>query len=222
MTEDPQTQVITAKTVDEAIEVAMHELDAARDEVEIEVLSRGKVGFLGIGSENARIRVRKLSAQEDDAGHKTMEVVSTILELAGASAVCTLRSAHDTQSGGPQVDIEGEDAGLLIGRRGETLRSLQFIVNVIVNRNREKSVRVLLDVEEYRLRRDQALQELAQRVASKVSATGQSISLEPMSPAERRMVHLALANNPSVTTESSGWGNGRRVSINPKENSEKR
>ena len=175
-----------------------------------------------MAQENARIRVRKLSAQEDDAGHKTMEVVSTILELAGASAVCTLRSAHDTQSGGPQVDIEGEDAGLLIGRRGETLRSLQFIVNVIVNRNREKSVRVLLDVEEYRLRRDQALQELAQRVASKVSDTGQSISLEPMSPAERRMVHLALANNPSVTTESSGWGNGRRVSINPKDNSEKR
>ena len=221
MTEDPQTRVVTAKTVDEAIEVAMHELDAARDEVEVEVISRGKVGFLGIGSENAKIRVRKLS-QHDDAGHKTMEVVSTILELAGASAVCTLRSAHDPQSGGPQVDIEGEDAGLLIGRRGETLRSLQFIVNVIVNRSREESVRVLLDVEEYRLRRQRALEELAQRVASKVAGTGRSISLEPMPPAERRIVHMALANNPSVTTESSGWGNGRRVSINPSGNSHRR
>ena len=199
----------------------MHELDAARDEVEVEVISRGKVGFLGIGSEDAQIRVRKLSTL-DDAGHKTMEVVSHILDLAGASAVCTLRSAHDPQSGGPQVDIEGEDAGLLIGRRGETLRSLQFIVNIIVNRNRDENVRVLLDVEEYRLRRQRALEELAQRVANKVAATGRSISLEPMPPAERRLVHLALSNNPSVTTESSGWGNGRRVSINPTGNSSRR
>ena len=192
----------------------MHELDAARDEVEVEVISPGKVGFLGIGSEDAKIRVRKLS-DLDDAGHKAMEVVSTILDLAGAEAVCTLRSAHDPQSGGPQVDIEGEDAGLLIGRRGETLRSLQFIVNIIVNRSREESVRVLLDVEEYRLRRQRALEELAQRVANKVAATGRSISLEPMPPAERRLVHMALSDHPSVTTESSGWGNGRRVSINP-------
>ena len=221
MTQDPQTRVVTAKTVDEAIEVAMHELDAARDEVEVEVISPGKVGFLGIGSEDAKIRVRKLSAL-DDAGHKTMEVISQILDLAGAAAVCTLRSAHDPQSGGPQVDIEGEDAGLLIGRRGETLRSLQFIVNIIVNRNRDENVRVLLDVEEYRLRRQRSLQELAQRVANKVAATGRSISLEPMPPAERRVVHMALSNNPSVTTESSGWGNGRRVSINPKGNSNRR
>ena len=212
--QDPQIQMVTAKTVDEAIEVAMHELDAARDEVEVEVLSRGKTGFLGIGSELAKIRVRKLSAQED-AGPRTMGVVSKILDLIGASAVCTLRNAHDPQSGGPQVDIEGEDAGLLIGRRGETLRSLQFIVNVIVNRNREESVRVLLDVEEYRLRRQKALEELAERVAHKVASTGRSIALEPMPPAERRVIHLALAENSAVTTESSGFGTSRRVSINP-------
>ena len=116
------------------------------------------------------------------------------------------------------MDIEGEDAGLLIGRRGETLRSLQFIVNIIVNRSQEENVRVLLDVEEYRLRRQRSLEELAQRVANKVAGTGRSISLEPMPPNERRIVHMALANNPSVTTESSGWGNGRRVSITPKDN----
>lgn len=215
--EEPQTQVVTAKTVDEAIEVAMHELDAARDEVEVEVLSRGKTGFLGIGSELARIRVRKLTAQED-AGPRTMGVVSKILELLGSSAVCTLRNAHDPQSGGPQIDIEGDDAGLLIGRRGETLRALQFVVNVIVNKDREDSVRVLLDVEEYRARRQRALSELAERVADKVAATGRSITLEPMPPAERRIVHLALADNPRVTTESAGWGMGRRISINPKRN----
>ncbi|MEE8159196.1 MAG: RNA-binding cell elongation regulator Jag/EloR, partial [Dehalococcoidia bacterium] len=212
-----QTQVVTAKTVDEAIEVAMHELDAARDEVEVEVLSRGKTGFLGIGSELAKIRVRKLTAQED-AGPRTMGVVSKILELLGSSAVCTLRNAHDPQSGGPQIDIEGDDAGLLIGRRGETLRALQFVVNVIVNKDREDSVRVLLDVEEYRARRQRALSELAERVADKVAATGRSITLESMPPAERRIIHLALADNPRVTTESTGWGTDRRVSINPKRN----
>ncbi len=215
--EEPQTQVVTAKTVDEAIEVAMHELDAARDEVEVEVLSRGKTGFLGIGSELAKIRVRKLTAQED-AGPRTMGVVSKILELLGSSAVCTLRNAHDPQSGGPQIDIEGDDAGLLIGRRGETLRALQFVVNVIVNKDREDSVRVLLDVEEYRARRQRALSELAERVADKVAATGRSITLESMPPAERRIIHLALADNPRVTTESTGWGTDRRVSINPKRN----
>ena len=215
--EEPRTQVVTAKTVDEAIEVAMHELDAARDEVEVEVLSRGKTGFLGIGSEQARIRVRKLTAQED-AGHRTMGVVSKILELLGSSAVCTLRNAHDPQSGGPQIDIEGDDAGLLIGRRGETLRALQFVVNVIVNKDREDSVRVLLDVEEYRARRQRALSELAERVADKVASTGRSITLESMPPAERRIIHLALADNPRVTTESTGWGTDRRVSINPKRN----
>ncbi len=215
--EEPRTQVVTAKTVDEAIEVAMHELDAARDEVEVEVLSRGKTGFLGIGSEQARIRVRKLTAQED-AGPRTMGVVSKILELLGSSAVCTLRNAHDPQSGGPQIDIEGDDAGLLIGRRGETLRALQFVVNVIVNKDREDSVRVLLDVEEYRARRQRALSELAERVADKVAATGRSITLESMPPAERRIIHLALADNPRVTTESTGWGTDRRVSINPKRN----
>lgn len=215
--EEPRTQVVTAKTVDEAIEVAMHELDAARDEVEVEVLSRGKTGFLGIGSEQARIRVRKLTAQED-AGPRTMGVVSKILELLGSSAVCTLRNAHDPQSGGPQIDIEGDDAGLLIGRRGETLRALQFVVNVIVNKDREDSVRVLLDVEEYRARRQRALSELAERVAAKVAATGRSITLEPMPPAERRIIHLALADNPRVTTESTGWGTDRRISINPNRN----
>lgn len=215
--EEPRTQVVTAKTVDEAIEVAMHELDAARDEVEVEVLSRGKTGFLGIGSEQARIRVRKLTAQED-AGPRTMGVVSKILELLGSSAVCTLRNAHDPQSGGPQIDIEGDDAGLLIGRRGETLRALQFVVNVIVNKDREDSVRVLLDVEEYRARRQRALSELAERVADKVASTGRSITLESMPPAERRIIHLALADNPRVTTESTGWGTDRRVSINPKRN----
>lgn len=215
--EQPQIREVSAKTVEDAIEVAMHELDAGRDEVEVEVLSRGKTGFLGIGSEVAKVRVRKLAAVESTASI-AMETVSKILKHMGASAVCTLRSAHDPQTGGPQIDIEGDDSGLLIGRRGETLRALQFMVSLMVNQGREDSVRVMLDVEEYRARRQKALDELARRVADKVASTGRPITLEPMPPAERRIVHIALADHPRVTTESSGWGSGRRVAISPKQN----
>ena len=213
--EKPQDLEVSARTEEEAIEVALHELDAARDEVEVEVLSPGKPGFLGIGSEKARVRVRKLTADED-AGSLAMEVVSKILGHMQASAVSTLRSAHDPDTGGPQIDIEGEDSGLLIGRRGETLRALQFIVSLMVNKGRDESVRVLLDVEGYRERRQRALSELAKRVAEKVTSTGRPITLEPMSPAERRVVHLVLADHPRVTTESTGLGVGRRVSVSPK------
>jgi spoIIIJ-associated protein len=215
--EKPQIREISAKTVDEALEVAMHELDAGRDEVEVEVLSRGKTGFLGIGSEPARVRVRKLSAKEN-AGTKAMEMLSKLMGYMRASAVCTLRSAHDPDTGGPQIDIEGEDSGLLIGRRGETLRALQFIVSLMVNKGRDEPVRVLLDVEEYRSRRQRALGELARRVAERVASTGRPVTLEPMPPAERRIVHVTLADHPRVTTQSTGYGVARRVAISPKRN----
>ncbi len=193
----------------------MHDLDAARDEVEVEVLSRGKPGFLGIGAEPARVRVRKLSVSEN-AGARAMEVLNKLLDTMNVSATATLRSAHDSQTGGPQIDLEGDDSGLLIGRQGETLRSLQYVVNLLVNQDRTETVRVTLDVEQYRDRRNKALTEMARRVAEKVDASGRPITLEPMSPAERRVVHMALANHPRVTTESTGFGMGRRISISPK------
>ena len=215
--EEMQIREVSAKTIEEAKEVAMRELDAGSDEVEVEVevLSRGKPGFLGIGAELARVRVRKLSSAED-AASIAVEVVNRILADLKASAVCTLRSAHDPQAGGPLIDIEGEDSGLLIGRRGETLRAFQFLVNLIVNKERDPLVRVLLDVEQYRERRVKALGELAQRVAERVASSGRPITLEPMPPAERRIVHLTLADHPRVTTQSTGYGDGRRVAITPK------
>jgi len=193
----------------------MHELDAARDEVEVEVISRGKPGFLGIGSEQARVKVRKLSGSEN-AGARAMGALNKLLDGMGVSATATLRSAHDPQTGGPQIDLEGDDSGLLIGRNGETLRSLQYVVNLLVNQDRADSVRVTLDVEQYRNRREKALKEMARRVAEKVSSSGRPVTLEPMSPAERRVIHMALANHPRVTTESTGYGMGRRISISPK------
>ena len=182
----------------------------------MEILSRGKPGFLGIGSEPARVRVRKIGASQN-AASIAMDVVGKMLAGTGAHTLTTLRSAHDADIGGPVIDIEGEDSGLLIGRRGETLRALQFLVNLIVKKRVEdESLRVVLDVERYRERRANSLHDLALNVAEKVSSSGRSISLEPMPPADRRVVHVTLADHPRVTTESSGFGENRNVTIAPK------
>ena len=141
---------MSGKTVEEAIEVALKELDADRAEVEIEILSRGKPGFLGIGAEPASVRVRQLPASEGTAT-LAMSVVNKILLGTGVQTLTTLRSGYDPQSGGPVIDISGDDSGLLIGRRGETLRALQFLVNLLVNKNLpDQPVRVVLDIERYR------------------------------------------------------------------------
>ena len=207
-----ETKEVSAKTVEEAIEVALIELDARRGEVEVNIISRGKTGFLGLGSELARVRVRKLPASASMAA-LAMGVLNHIQKTIGTSTMATLRNAHDPEAGGPVIDIEGDDSGLLIGRRGETLRALQFLVNLMVNRDSTDKVRVLIDVEEYRARREGTLHEMALRVASRVAATGRSVSLEPMPAGERRVIHMALADHPQVTTESSGFGNTRKVTI---------
>ena len=147
-----------------------------------------------------------------------MEVVNKLLSTAGARTLATLRVARDPDTGGPIVDITGEDSGLLIGRQGETLRALQFLVNTLVRkRMQQESVRVVLDIERYRERRHNSLRELAFRVADRVAQSGKAIPLEPMQAAERRVIHVALAEHPRVTTESSGVGDGRRVTITPKQ-----
>jgi spoIIIJ-associated protein len=146
-----------------------------------------------------------------------MEIVNKILAATGTQTITTLKSAHDQDAGGPSIDITGEDSGLLIGRRGETLRALQFLVNLIVrNHLKEDAVRVVLDVERYKERRNNSLTDMALRVADKVVGTGRAVSLEPMPPAERRVVHMALADHPRVSTESSGLGDSRKVVIAPK------
>jgi spoIIIJ-associated protein len=219
--------VRSARTVDEAIELALKELDADRDEAEVEILSRGKTGFLGIGSELAQVKVTRISADRNDAGVPTTsggettaagvatDAVGHILEAAGVNVTRTLRSAHDPESGGPIIDLAGEDSGLLIGRRGQTLQALQFLVNLIV-RKQFDGVRVVLDVENYRQRREASLREMATKIAERVAQTNRSITLEPMPPADRRIIHTTLTDHPSVATESTGEGDGRKVTIRPK------
>ena len=126
-----EVRVMTARTVEEAIELALKELDADRDEAEVEILSRGKSGFLGIGAELARVRVTKI-AQGASAASIAVDALSNILQAANVNVSRTLRSANDPDVGGPIIDLSGEDSGLLIGRRGQTLQALQFLVNIIV------------------------------------------------------------------------------------------
>jgi len=238
--------VMSARTVDEAIELALKELDVDRDEAEVEILSRGKTGFLGIGSEVARVRARKLSAggaapgtaaepsatggaaataetetaetataDTDTAAGAATAVVGRILEAAGVNVTRTLRTANDPETGGPIIDLAGEDSGLLIGRRGQTLQALQFLVNMIVRKDHE-GVRVVLDVENYRQRRESSLRDMAVKVAERVAQTNRGITLEPMPPADRRIIHTTLTDHPGVTTESTGEGEGRKVMVMPK------
>jgi len=205
---------MSARTVDEAIELGLKELDADRDEVEVEILSRGKTGFLGIGSEVARVRVTRISQDRSAAGVATA-TVSRILEAAGVNVTRTLRAANDPETGGPIIDLAGEDSGLLIGRRGQTLQALQFLVNMIVRKEFD-DVRVVLDVENYRQRRESSLRDMATKVAARVAQTNRSITLEPMPPADRRIIHTSLSDHPGVTTESTGEGEGRKVMVMPK------
>lgn len=239
----------TARTVEEAEELALKELGVDRSEVEVEILSRGKAGFLGIGAEVARVRVTRAAPGEarvvdssprdvepegaptatgsaapvavPGAGEGTVAglalvALNNILSTSGVNVTCTVRVTDDPEVGGPIIDIIGEDSGLLIGRRGQTLQSLQFVVNLIVRKEFGESVRVVLDVERYRQRREASLKDMADKVAERVLQTGRSITLEPMSAADRRIIHISLADRDGISTESVGFGEDRKVSIIPR------
>jgi spoIIIJ-associated protein len=205
----------TARSLEEAIEIALKELDAERAEVEIDVVSRGKAGILGIGSEPAKVRVT-LIEQPADVVKVTSEILENLLDGLGVDVVLNLKQAHNEDLGGPEFEIEGDDSGLLIGRRGETLRALQFLVKFIVSRKLESRANISIDVEGYQARRYDSLANLANRVAQRVASSGRPVTLEPMPPNERRAVHMALADHPGVSTESTGMGDGRQVIVQPK------
>ena len=144
------------------------------------------------------------------------DVLSTLLGKMGVAADVYLREPYDGDEEGPVFEIEGEDSGLLIGTRGETLRALQFIVSFLVSRRLGERTNLMVDVEGYQQRRYDSVANLARRVAQRVAQRGRSIPLEPMPPNERRQVHMALADHADVVTESDGHGDRRRVVIHPK------
>lgn len=214
MNEDQDSVLMTAKTVEEAIEIGMLELDADREEVEVDVVSKGKAGILGIGGEPAKVRVTRITEGSGEAG-AGLRALNRIIKSLGVDVQATIRSSGAGPDDPSIIDVQGTDAGLLIGRRGETLQSLQFIVNLLVSRELDRRTTVLVDVEQYRVRRQQNLETMALRMAERVVSSGRPISLEPMPAADRRIIHMALSSSNKVSTESSGEGQERKITISP-------
>jgi len=192
-------------------------LKISRSEVEITVLSEGRTGILGLGAEDARISVRPiLKAEPPDTAEVAEEVLEKILSGMGISASIQVESVTQMDSSAVLLDIRGDDLGILIGRRGSTLAALQYLVGLVVSHRMGGKTAVTVDVEGYRRRREESLRSMAQRIAERVRTSGQSITMEPMPAAERRIIHLALQDSADVTTQSIGEGETRKVVITPK------
>ena len=193
--------------------------------MEVTVVKEGRHGILGLGAEEARVRVRSLVGvpeKESDIAEAAKSVLETLLARVGvvASVVSQTKPPIEGGEGASNVitlDVTGDDLGILIGRRGQTLSSLQYIVRLIVAHQEKARVAIVIDVEGYKQRRYGALQALAWRMAEQVKVRGRSFALEPMSAYERRIIHLTLADDPDVITESIGEGEARKVVIMLKE-----
>ncbi len=254
---------VSAKNVDEAIDIALSDLELKRSQVSIEILTPGKPGLFGLGGEQALVRVTALEegtarlmqdeqAAEDEAHEEepprreerrepppaergdpievkdvdseevetATEFLRTLIDGMDIDAEVTVREPETAADGEGRasavLDIEGDDLGLLIGRRGTTLAALQYMVNVMLTRKLNSRVIVTVDVERYHRRREETLQNLAQRMADRVSNSGRPMTLEPMPASERRIIHLTLSEDEDVVTGSVGQGDDRKIVIRPR------
>ena len=201
---------ISAKTIDEALTNAMLELGTTIDNLEYEVLEKESIGFLGMFGKPARIKVRLKMTTENS----TKKFLSDVFAAMGINALIEVK--YDQENSTVEVNIDGEEMGVLIGKRGQTLDSLQYLVSLVVNKNSENYIKVKLDTENYRARRKETLENLAKNIAYKVKRTRKPVSLEPMNPYERRIIHSALQNDKYVETYSEGEEPYRKVVINIK------
>lgn len=205
---------VSGKTVDEAIQAALEQLGVSEDQVEVIVLKKGRSGVLGMGTEEARIKVRLLSAASERANvvGVTTEVLEGLIKAMGITASVSVAQSPTSEL--PVVlNIEGDDLGILIGRRGQTLSALQYIVRLIVAERLKMWAPVNVDVAGYKKRRYESLENMALRMAEQVKRSRRLITLEPMPADERRIIHLALADHPDVITQSMGEGETRKVAI---------
>ena len=199
-----------AKTVDEALTNAMLELETTAENLEYEVIEKETSGFLGMFGKPAKIRVRiKLTLE-----NKAKKFLSDIFTTMGI--VAEVEVLYDEDNETLDINLNGEDMGVLIGKRGQTLDALQYLVSLIINKNSEKYIKVKLDTENYRARRKETLENLAKNIAFKVKKTRKPVSLEPMNPYERRIIHSALQNDKFVETYSEGDEPYRKVVISNK------
>ena len=200
----------SAKTVDDAITEACKEFGVASDKLDYEVVNEGSTGFLGIGSKEAVIKAKIKSSIIDNAKTFLNEV------FAAMNMVVVINVEFDADNKEMVIDLSGDDMGVLIGKRGQTLDSLQYLTSLVVNKGEEDYIRVKVDTENYRKRRQDTLENLAKNIAFKVKRTKRSVSLEPMNPYERRIIHSALHNDKFVTTHSEGEEPFRHVVVTMK------
>jgi spoIIIJ-associated protein len=236
--EEKRTSIeIIAPTVEEAVERGAAELGLPQEAFEVEVLDEGGKGLFGLGNRQARVRLSlrdagspaprpepmaapSASAEEDDeAPRVAREIVTELLERMGIDARVLAEWGPTPEPGEPRpllVDVRGRDLSVLIGRKGETLQALQYITRLIVAKELGRPESVVIDVEGYRERRERQLRQLARRMASQAVEYRRTMSLEPMSPADRRIIHLELRDHDGVRTESVGEGDRRKVTIIPR------
>lgn len=198
---------ISAKTVDDAITEACQKFSVTSDKLEYEVIEEGSAGFLGLGSKSAVIKARVKSSVKDIA--KTF--LNDVFEAMKLTVVIDIR--FDEVENIMDIDLSGDEMGILIGKRGQTLDSLQYLTSLVVNKDVENYIHVKVDTENYRKRRKDTLENLAKNIAFKVKRTKRAVSLEPMNPYERRIIHSALQNDRYVTTHSEGDEPFRRVVV---------
>ena len=201
---------VSAKTVSEAITEACQKLGVTSDRLDYQVVEEGSSGFLGIGSKpaiiKAAVKVEKVSV-EDSAKNFLNDV------FAAMDMTVVVDVKYNEEEKEMDIDLSGDEMGVLIGKRGQTLDSLQYLVSLVVNKESEDYIRVKVDTENYRERRKETLENLAKNIAYKVKRTRRAVSLEPMNPYERRIIHSALQNDKYVTTHSEGEEPFRKVIV---------
>ncbi len=207
-------QEFTGKSVDDAITKALLEFETISANIEYEVISKGSNGVFGIGSKQAKIKARLKEMPKKSIEDTVIEFLGKVLKAMELDAKVNVKIEEDNVI----VDIIGNEMGVLIGKRGQTLDSLQYLTSLVVNKVSDGYMRVKLDTENYRERRKTTLENLAKNIAFKVKRTKRAVSLEPMNPFERRIIHSALQNDKYVTTKSEGEEPFRHVVVLLKKN----
>ncbi|HIW80756.1 MAG TPA: protein jag [Candidatus Acetatifactor stercoripullorum] len=198
---------VSAKTVSDAITEACQRLEVTSDKLDYQVVDEGSSGFLGIGSRPAVIRAAAKCSVTDNAKNFLNQVFDAM------NMTVAVQIEYDEENHFMNIDLSGDEMGVLIGKRGQTLDSLQYLVSLVVNKDAESYIKVKVDTENYRQRRKETLENLAKNIAYKVKRTKRPVSLEPMNPYERRVIHSALQNDKYVTTHSEGEEPFRRVVV---------
>ena len=198
---------ISAKTVNDAITEACQQLTVTSDKLDYVIVEEGSSGFLGIGAKPAVIKAKIKDTVED----KAKDFLKEVFDAMNMTVVIDIK--YDEENKNMDIELSGDEMGVLIGKRGQTLDSLQYLVSLVVNKGVEDYIRVKVDTEDYRKRRKATLENLAKNIAYKVKRTKRAVSLEPMNPYERRVIHSALQNDKFVTTHSEGEEPFRRVVV---------